>query len=97
MQVLDWHRIFLFYPHNHPLGSGSPGVYGPEYLMDHEVVLVTVNYRLGPLGFLSLGDEVLPGNMGMWDAALAVKFIHQRIAQFGGNPEKITLFGESAG
>jgi len=65
--------------------------------MDHEVILVTVNYRLGPLGFFSLGDDVLPGNQGMWDMVLAMKFIHKRIAQFGGNPEKITMFGESAG
>jgi len=78
-------------------GSGSPGVYGPEYLMDHGVILVTVNYRLGPLGFLSLGDEVLSGNQGLWDMVLAVQFIHKRIAQFGGNPDKITLFGHSAG
>ena len=95
MQVRIFQAVFLITSLS--LGSGSPGIYGPEYFMDHQVILVTVNYRLGPLGFLSLGDDVLPGNQGMWDAALATKFIHKRISKFGGDPEKITLFGESAG
>ncbi len=55
-------------------GSCSPGLYGPEYFMDQPgLVLVTLNYRLGPLGFLGMGDDVMPGNLGLWDQLMALK------------------------
>ena len=76
---------------------GSPGVYGPEYFMDYGVILVTVNYRLGPFGFLSLGDDSIPGNQGLWDIVAGIEFVKKRISSFGGNPDKITLMGHSAG
>ena len=78
-------------------GSASPGVYGPEYMMDHGVILVTVNYRLGPFGFLSLGDDTIPGNQGLWDLVEALKFIRRNIRSLRGDPDKITVVGHSAG
>ena len=78
-------------------GSASPGVYGPEYMMDHQVILVTVNYRLGPFGFLSLGDDIIPGNQGLWDLVEALSFIRRNIQSLGGDSDKITLVGHSAG
>ena len=78
-------------------GSGSPGVYGPDYIMDHGVILVTINYRLGPFGFLSMGDDTIPGNQGLWDIVTALKFIKQNIKHFGGHPDRVTLVGHSAG
>ncbi len=54
-------------------GSGNPGRLGAEYFMDtEEVVLVTVNYRLGLLGFLSTEDDVVAGNMALWDQVTEV-------------------------
>lgn len=76
---------------------GSKDQYGPAYMLDHNVILVTVNYRLGALGFLSTGDEVSPGNYGLKDQSLALKWVTQNINRFGGNPAKITLMGQSAG
>ena len=49
------------------LGSGTTDLYAPDRLMDEDVVVVMINYRIGTLGFLSTGDDVIPGNMGMWD------------------------------
>ena len=89
--------IFFIHGGGYFAGSSSPAVYGPEYFMDHEVILVTVNYRLGPLGFLSLGDSSLPGNQGLWDLALAIKFIQKRVHHFGGDNKRVTLMGHSAG
>lgn len=60
-------------------------------------MLVTVNYRLGPVGFLSLDDPDLniPGNAGLKDQAYALKWVQRNIANFGGDPNNVTVFGES--
>ncbi|XP_069678766.1 uncharacterized protein [Periplaneta americana] len=78
-------------------GSGDPIIYGPDYLIDEDVVVVTFNYRLGVLGFLSLQNEELPGNNGMKDQVQALKWVKQNIDKFGGDPDSITIFGESSG
>ncbi|XP_021956499.1 venom carboxylesterase-6 [Folsomia candida] len=75
----------------------SSSLYGPAYLLDEDVVLVSMNYRLGSLGFLSTGDMTSPGNNGLKDQTLALKWVRENIANFGGDPNKITIFGESAG
>lgn len=78
-------------------GSGNDDVYGPEFLVRNGVVLVTINYRLEALGFLSLDTEDIPGNAGMKDQVAALRWIKKNISNFGGDPENITIFGESAG
>ncbi|XP_026763078.2 acetylcholinesterase-like [Galleria mellonella] len=78
-------------------GSSSPFIYGPDYLIKHEVILVTFNYRLENLGFLCLGIKEAPGNVGLKDQVAALKWIKQNIKAFGGDPDSITIFGESAG
>ena len=80
------------------IGSGRMDEYGPQYFMDTEsVVVVTINYRLGPFGFLSMGTEDVPGNAGFRDQSLALKWVNDNIANFGGDPETISIAGESAG
>ncbi|XP_063223685.1 venom carboxylesterase-6-like [Bacillus rossius redtenbacheri] len=78
-------------------GAGTSQFYGPTFLMDHDIVLVTVNYRLGPLGFMSTGDEAAPGNFGLKDQVAALRWTRDNIAAFGGDPGSVTIFGESAG
>ncbi|KAL0113970.1 hypothetical protein PUN28_011347 [Cardiocondyla obscurior] len=79
------------------MGSGDAIWYGPDYLVAKNVVLVTLNYRLGPLGFLNLNDKVATGNQGLKDVIMALKWVKNNIAVFGGDPENVTIFGESAG
>ncbi|XP_054737010.1 juvenile hormone esterase-like [Anastrepha obliqua] len=79
-------------------GSASPLLQGPEYFMDtKEVILVTIAYRLGPFGFLSTDDANMPGNLGLKDQNLALRWIKRNIAAFGGDPAMVTIFGQSAG
>ncbi|KAM3959396.1 esterase FE4-like [Aphomia sociella] len=78
-------------------GSASPLIYAPDYLIKHEVILVTINYRLENLGFLCLGIEGAPGNAGLKDQVAALKWVKNNIKTFGGNPDSVTIFGESAG
>ncbi|CAI6376484.1 unnamed protein product [Macrosiphum euphorbiae] len=78
--------------------AGEGISYGPEYLLDtNDFVYVTMNYRLGVLGFASTGDGVLPGNIGMKDQVAALRWIQQNIVAFGGDPNSVTITGMSAG
>lgn len=63
-----------------------------------EVIVVSVGYRVGALGFLSLGGHrEAPGNAGLFDQLMGLDWVRHNIDRFGGDPENITIFGESAG
>jgi carboxylesterase type B len=76
--------------------SGSEIFSGDKLSAFNNVVVVTINYRLNTFGFLSNGTKS-SGNLGLWDQRLALQWVHKNIADFGGDPEKVTLFGNSAG
>ncbi|XP_075972557.1 cholinesterase-like [Anticarsia gemmatalis] len=78
-------------------GCGSRDLYGPDYLVHHDVIVVTMNYRLGPYGFMCLDIPEVPGNQGLKDQYLALQWVKNNIEAFGGDPNQITIFGESAG
>nr|WP_042187562.1 carboxylesterase family protein [Kibdelosporangium sp. MJ126-NF4]CEL18190.1 putative carboxylesterase type B [Kibdelosporangium sp. MJ126-NF4]CTQ90580.1 putative carboxylesterase type B [Kibdelosporangium sp. MJ126-NF4] len=78
--------------------SGSGDIYNPSRLATRgDVVVVTLNYRLGVFGFLDHPDLPHGGNFGLEDQQLALKWVRRNIANFGGDPNQTTLFGESAG
>ncbi|XP_048005125.1 juvenile hormone esterase-like isoform X2 [Leguminivora glycinivorella] len=85
----------------HPGGfysfAGRSDLFGPHYLLDRDLVLVTLNYRLASLGFLATGDAVAPGNNGYKDQVSALRWVQRNIAAFGGDPNKVTISGCSAG
>lgn len=84
-------------------GSASSSLYKDGTLVQHGVILVTVNYRLGVFGFFAhpeLTQESshhASGNYGLMDQLLALQWVHDNIAKFGGDPANVTLFGQSAG
>ncbi|XP_075978700.1 esterase FE4-like [Anticarsia gemmatalis] len=79
-------------------GHGTDdAAHGPDYLIEKNVVIVSLNHRLGILGFLCLDRKDAPGNMGLMDQVVALKWVQKNIANFGGNPGNVTIFGVSAG
>ncbi|XP_050504131.1 juvenile hormone esterase isoform X6 [Diabrotica virgifera virgifera] len=78
-------------------GSGTYDDYGPKYLMGHGIVVVATNYRLNAFGFATTEDDVIPGNLGMKDVQLALRWVNKNIRRFGGNPNQVIIAGESCG
>jgi len=79
------------------MGGGASFFFGPGYLIDEDVVVVTFNYRLGPLGFLATKDGTLGGNQALQDQIMVLNWVRDNVAHFGGDPNRVTLFGEDAG
>jgi len=79
-------------------GTSTLDVYDPKILVTEEqVIFVSMQYRVASLGFLFFDTPEVPGNAGLYDQLMALQWVHDNIASFGGNPDNITLFGESAG
>ena len=77
---------------------GAGKLYDASYLATvGDVIVVTFNYRMGLFGFFSTEDKRYPGNYGLWDTLEAIRWTKSHIRSFGGDPDKITIFGESAG
>jgi para-nitrobenzyl esterase len=92
----------MVWVHGGSLRTGAGDEYNPTGLVGHGVIVVTINYRLGALGFLA--DTALAsrpggpsGNYGLTDQQTALRWVQRNIRGFGGNPGNVTLFGESAG
>lgn len=82
----------------HEQGSGTKAAYEATGLAAEDVVVVTFNYRVGPFGFLAHpGLEGPSGNYGMADQIHALKWVRDNISNFGGDPERVMIFGQSAG
>ena len=84
------------------IGSADEPLYdGTSFAMQHDIVVVTCNYRLGLAGFLYLGDlagsAYTQGNAALLDQVAALQWVHDNIAAFGGDPDRVTVMGESAG
>ncbi|XP_060066604.1 carboxylesterase 1D-like [Ylistrum balloti] len=90
-------KSVMFWIHGGGFQIGNSWFLDPSFLVLKDVIVVSINYRLGVFGFLSTGDAALPGNYGLWDMIEALKWVNKNIASFGGDPESVTIFGESAG
>lgn len=86
--------IVFIHPGGLYIGDGN---FGAEYLLEKDLVLVTFNYRLASLGFTSTGTDDTVPNAGFKDQVLVLKWVHDHIALFGGDPHCVTLMGISAG
>ncbi|XP_023236338.1 acetylcholinesterase-1-like [Centruroides sculpturatus] len=86
------------YPGSFVIGSASDELSDGEVIAAvGNVIVISIAYRLGPFGFFHFDEEEAPGNMGMMDQVLAVKWVHNNIKEFGGDPNKVILFGQSSG
>ncbi len=79
-------------------GTTTLNLYDGKILAaENSIIVVSIGYRLGALGFLALGNAAAPGNAGLFDQLMGLEWVQQNIRHFGGDPNNVTLFGESAG
>lgn len=87
----------MVYIHGGGYESGTALIFQSDMLALHGVVVVVIQYRLGPFGFMTTGDSAAFGNYGILDQVAALKWVKENIKNFGGDPSKVTIFGKSAG
>lgn len=95
---LSQNKSVMVWFHGGAFSFGSGGFYDASMLsLVGDVIVVTINYRLGIFGFLASRNSKVKGNAGLWDQILALNWVKYNIKDYGGNPEDVTIFGESAG
>ncbi|KAM3836904.1 neuroligin-4, X-linked [Vipera latastei] len=88
----------MIYIHGGSYMEGTGNIVDGSILASYgNVIVVTINYRLGVLGFLSTGDQAAKGNYGLLDQIQALRWIEENIGSFGGDPKRVTIFGSGAG
>ncbi|KAM9302211.1 fatty acyl-CoA hydrolase precursor, medium chain-like [Gastrophryne carolinensis] len=88
----------MVFIHGGALFAGGASLYdGSALSVFEDVVVVAIQYRLGVLGYFSTGDDQLRGNLGFFDQVAALHWVKENVADFGGDPQSVTIFGESAG
>lgn len=87
----------LVFVHGEMLFDGGAEEAQPDYVLEHDVILVSVNYRLAPFGFLSALSDQLPGNVALSDLHLALQWVQRNIGYFGGRASQVTLIGQAGG
>lgn len=97
LTTYDKNLPVMFWIHGGSFDSGQNLIYVPHTYMTYDVVIVEVQYRLGPLGYLSLDTDEIPGNAGMFDQIEGLRWVNKFIKYFGGDPNAVTVVGESAG
>lgn len=92
-----WIRMLFWLVNNFPTRCRFAPLDNTCFFVVLPSTKVTFNYRLGALGFLSTGDMESPGNFGLKDQALLIKWVNSNIAGFGGDTSRVTIAGQSAG
>ncbi|XP_050674493.1 juvenile hormone esterase-like isoform X1 [Leptidea sinapis] len=93
------HRPVIIFIYNEmfQVGYNKTKDYAPDFFIEENVIVVTLSHRLSVFGFLSFDDDVLPGNAGLKDIYIAIKWIKNNIERFGGDPDRLTLMGSQGG
>ncbi|XP_004518726.1 glutactin [Ceratitis capitata] len=87
----------MFYIYGGGFYNGSAADHPPHHLLEKDIVLVVAQYRIGALGWLTTLTEEMPGNVPVMDLMLALNWVQEYIKVFGGDPSRVTIFGQSAG
>lgn len=77
--------------------AGTTRREGADYMMERDIIIVMVSYRLSVFGFLSTVDDVIPGNMGLKDQTEALRWTKEYISDYGGDPNRVLIAGHSSG
>ena len=96
--IRSQNRAVMIWIYGGGFQTGSQDSYDAKAFVGlNDVILVTLNYRLSLLGFLSTAEDNWSGNYGLWDQHMAIMWVNKHIESFGGDPQRVTIFGESSG